>query len=63
MLVTNDRFQVKDLGCGDRGLAIVQLGEGDLGVGIDQGLLIDPPHALERSDIEGVLRAAVAGAH
>ena len=37
---------VQDLGCGDRGLAIVQLGEGDLGVGIDEGLLIDPPTPL-----------------
>jgi len=37
---------IEDLGCGDRGLAIIQFGEGDLGIGIDEGLLIDPPDAL-----------------
>src|SRR5258708_34661435 len=35
-------------------------GEGDLGVGVDEGLLVDPPDALQRADIEGVLRAAIA---
>ena len=34
---------IEDLGRGDRCLAIIQLGEGDLGVGVDEGLLIDPP--------------------
>src|SRR4029079_3291065 len=36
--------------------------EGDLGVGVDEGLLIDPPDALQRADIERVLRAAIARA-
>ncbi len=53
---------IEDLGRGDRCLAIIQLGEGDLGVGVDEGLLIDPPDALQRADIEGVLRAAIARA-
>ena len=53
---------VEDLGRGDRGLAVIELGEGDLGVGVDEGLLIDPPDALQRADIEGVLRAAIARA-
>src|ERR1700736_5803853 len=53
---------IEDLGRGDRCLAIVQLGEGDLGVGVDEGLLIDPANALQRADIEGVLRPAVAWA-
>lgn len=37
-------------------------GERHLGVGIDEGPLIDPPHPLERTDIEGVLGAAIARA-
>jgi len=37
---------VEDLGGGDRGLAIVELGDGDLGVGVDDGLLIDPPFSV-----------------
>src|SRR6202040_1040096 len=53
---------IEDLVRGDRCLAIVQLGEGDLGVGVDEGLLIDPANALQRADIEGVLRPAVAWA-
>src|SRR6266699_2212885 len=53
---------VEDLGSSDRRLAIIKLGEGDLGVGVDDGLLVDPPDPLQRADIEGVPRAAVAGA-
>ena len=53
---------VEDLGGGDRRLAIIQLGEGDLGVGVDDGLLVDPPDALQRADIERVLRPAIARA-
>src|SRR6266496_4930958 len=34
---------VEDLGSSDRRLAIIKLGEGDLGVGVDDGLLVDPP--------------------
>src|SRR6516165_1320462 len=52
---------IEDLGRGDRGLAVIQLGEGDLGIGVDEGLLIDPPDALQRADIEGVLGAAITG--
>ena len=32
---------VEEIGCRDRRLTIVQLGEADLGVGVDEGLLID----------------------
>ena len=53
---------VEDLGRGDRRLAVVELGEGDLGIGVDEGLLIDPPDALQGADIEGVLRPAIARA-
>ena len=53
---------VEDFGRGDRGLTIIQLGKGNLGVGIDDGLLVDPPNPFQRADIEGVLRLAVARA-
>jgi hypothetical protein len=36
--------------------------EGHLGIGIDDGLLVDPPDPLGRADIEGILRPTVAGA-
>jgi hypothetical protein len=53
---------VQDPGCGDRGLAAIQLGEGHLGRGVDDTLLIDPPDPLQRAGGEAILRAAVAGA-
>jgi hypothetical protein len=53
---------IEDLGRGDRRLAIVKLGEGHLGVGVDDGLLVDPPDPLQRADIEGVLCPAIARA-
>src|SRR5262249_51834611 len=37
---------VEDLGRGDRGLTVIELGKGDFGIGIDDGLLIDPADAL-----------------
>ena len=51
---------VQNLGRGDRRLAIVELGEGDLGVGVDEGLLVDTAHTLHVADVEGVLGAAIA---
>src|SRR5437660_12572672 len=53
---------VEDLGGGDWRLAVIELGEGHLGVGIDKGLLINPPDALQRAHVEGVLRTAIARA-
>ena len=45
----------------DQGIfAVVELGKGDLGVGVDKGLLIDPADALDRADIVGVLRSQIA---
>jgi hypothetical protein len=44
----------------DRRLAIVELGTGDLGVGIDEGLLVDASHALHVADVEAILGAAIA---
>jgi hypothetical protein len=51
---------VDDLGGGDRGLAVIERGEGHFGIGVDEGLLVHPPDALQRADIEGVLRTAIA---
>ena len=45
---------------GDRRLAIVELGAGHLGVGVDEGLLVDAAHALQIANIERILGAAVA---
>jgi len=53
---------IENLGCSDRGLAVIELGKGDLGVSVDDGLLIDPAHALQCADVKGILRAAIAGA-
>jgi hypothetical protein len=45
---------IEDLGRGNRCLAIVELGKGHLGVGVDDTLLVDPPDPLQRADIERV---------
>ncbi len=50
---------VEDLGRSDRRLAVIELGEGHLDVGIDDGLLIDPPDPFQRTDIKVVLRPAI----
>ena len=42
---------IEDLGRGDRGLAIIQLGEGDLGIGVDEGLLVDAADPLYVADV------------
>ncbi len=46
---------VEQVGRCDQRLAVVELGEGRLRVGVDEGLLVDPPDTLERADVEGVL--------
>ena len=51
---------IEHIRCRDRRLAIVELGEANLGIGVDEGLLVDAPHAFERADVEGVLRPAIA---
>src|SRR6185295_7012785 len=48
---------IEQIGRRDRRLAVIQLGDGHLAVGVDEGLLIDAPDALHTADIEGVLRA------
>jgi hypothetical protein len=44
----------------DRCLAIVKLSASDLGVRIDEGLLVNPANALQITDIERILGAAIA---
>ena len=44
----------------DRRLAVVQLGASDLGVGVDERLLVDAAHALQIVDVERVLGALIA---
>jgi hypothetical protein len=51
---------IEQIGRRDRRLAIVQLGASHLGVGVDEGLLIDAPNALQVADIERILGAAIA---
>ena len=62
LVVERHHSVIEDLGGGDRGLTIIKLGEGNLGIGVDHGLLIDPAHALQGADIKGILGAAIAGA-
>ena len=44
----------------DRCLSVLELGEAHLRVGIDEGLLVDPSHALQGAHVEGVLIPAAA---
>jgi hypothetical protein len=46
LIVERHHPVVEDLGGGDRCLAIVQFSKGDLGIGVDDGLLIEPADAL-----------------
>ena len=61
LLVEGDDPVIEQIGGGDRRLDVVELGKADLGVGVDEGLLVDATHPLQRADIEGVLGTAVAG--
>jgi hypothetical protein len=53
---------VEDLSGGDRCLAIIQFSKGDLGIGVDHRLLIDPADTLQGADIKSILGAAITGA-
>src|SRR5579859_2849860 len=55
-----DHAVVEQIGRRDWRLTIVKLGVGDLAVGIDEGLLVDPTNTLQVANIEGVLSAAIA---
>ncbi len=51
---------IEQIRCGDRRLAIIELGEGHLGVGVDEGLLVDAAYAFEGPNVEGVLGTPIA---
>ncbi len=51
---------IEHIGCRDRRFGGVELGVGDLGIGVDIGLLIDPSDTLQGADVEGILRAQIA---
>ena len=55
-----DHAVVQKIGRRDRRLAIIELGASNLGVGVDEGLLVDAPDPLQIANIERVLGAAVA---
>ena len=55
-----DHAVIQKIGCRDRRLAIIELGASNLGVGVDERLLIDAPDPLQIADIERILGAAVA---
>ena len=45
----------KQIGGGERRLAVVELGEADLGVGVDEGLLVDPADPQgNRMNLDGI---------
>ena len=45
-IVERHHAVIEDLGRGNRRLTIIEFGKGDLGIGVDKGLLIDPPNTL-----------------
>src|SRR4051812_8225869 len=53
---------VQQVGGREWGLAIVELGEGHLGIGVNEALLVDASDPLHVADVKGVLRPAVARA-
>jgi hypothetical protein len=59
LVVEGEHAVVQQVGRSDRRLAVIKLGKPDLGIGVDEGLLVDPAHAFEVADVKGVLRAAV----
>ena len=59
LLVKWDHAVIEQVCGGDRGLAVVQLGEADFCVRVDERLLVDPSDAFQIADLERVLCAAV----
>src|SRR5262249_16733838 len=50
---------IEQIGRRDRRLAVVELGKAYLGVGVDEGLLVDASNTLQVANIERILGAAV----
>src|SRR5579863_4302824 len=59
-LEQRDHAVIDEIGGRDRRLSIVEFGANHLAVGVDEGLLVDPPNPLHVADIERILGAAVA---
>ena len=53
---------IRGTGGAKRGLPIIELGEGPLGIRIEESLLVNPSHSFQRADVKRIPRAAVAGA-
>ena len=62
LLIERQHPVIQQIRRGDRRLDVVKLGEADLGVGIDEGLLVDAAHSLQRADVKGILCAAITWA-
>jgi hypothetical protein len=61
LLVERQHLVIEQIGGGKRRLDVIELCKADLGVGVDEGLLVNAADPFERADIERVLGAAVAG--
>ncbi len=51
---------VEGVSSSDRRFLIVELAEGHLGIGVDEGLLVDSTNAFQGADVERVLRPKIA---
>lgn len=51
---------IEQLGGCQRRLVVIELGQAHLGVGINEGLLVNPPDALQRADVERILGPTLA---
>ena len=60
-LVERQHPIIEQVGGGNRRFGGVEFGVSNLAIGVHIGLLIDPPDALECTDVERVLRAQIAG--
>jgi hypothetical protein len=52
LLEERQHMVIEQIGHRDGHLAVVELGKAYLGVGVDEGLLVDAPNALQIADIE-----------
>jgi hypothetical protein len=50
---------IEQIGRRDGRLAVIELGKTYLGIGVDEGLLVDASNTLQIADIERILGAAV----
>ncbi len=59
-LEERQHFVVEHIGRSDRRLGRIELGKSDLGIGVDEGLLVDTANALQGAHIERILGSQVA---